>query len=227
MNKAELAPLIHHCALAPDATNEVIRAACILAIDSGCEALVVHGSSVKFASILTRGSGTLVDAVVGGFPLGRIATSVKAFEAAEAVRLGADELNVVMNVGAFLECSPDYLLKEVRDAVSAANGRTVKVTLETGYLTDQQKVKAALICADAGADAVVASTGFGPARATAADVAVLRQGLPTEIRVDAAGDIRTWSEAKSLLDAGVGRIYTPGTAELLADFGSSHETSSH
>ncbi|WP_028708759.1 deoxyribose-phosphate aldolase [Propionicicella superfundia] len=217
MITSEFAGLVDHAVLAPDVTNEGVRAAYRFTAEAGCGSLVVNGSNVKFASILARGTGVRVGAVVGGFPLGRVPTSVKAFEAAEAVRFGADELTVMMNIGAFLECSPDYLLKEVGDAVRIADGRTVKVTLETGYLTDQQKLRAALICADAGAGFVVTSTGFGPTAATPQDVALLRDGLPAEVEVEAAGDIRTWAEAKALLDAGAARLTTPSAAELLAD----------
>lgn len=218
MKRPELAAMIDHTMLAPDATNEVVRAACKVAVDSGCASIAVNGSNVKFASILTQGTGVLVDAAIGGFPLGRVPTSVKVFEAREAVKNGAGELDMIMNVGAFKECSPDYLLNEVREVVKVAEGRVVKVIIETCYLTDEQKVRAALICAEAGASFVKTSTGFGPAGATAQDVALLRKNLPADVLVKASGGIRSWSVAKAMIDAGAARLGTSAALAILQEF---------
>lgn len=216
MKKTELAAVVDHSILAPDATNEDVRRACDLAMEHGCRSVVVHGANVKFASVLVAGTPIKVSAVVGGFPLGRAATSVKEFEAIEAVRLGADELNMVMNIGAFFECSPDYLLKEVRDAVRAAQGRMVRIILETSYLTDQQRLRAALTCVDAGASMVVASTGFASTAVSPQEVAQLSEGLPDTLPVIAAGDFSTLAEVEALMGAGAAGVQTSRTADVLS-----------
>lgn len=218
MNRKEFAAMLDHTILKPDATKEDVRAACKVAMEAGCATIAVNGCDVKFASILTQDSATGVDVGFGGFPLGRVPTSVKIFEASEAVKNGATELDMIMNVGAFKECSPDYLLNEVSKIVEIADGRIVKVILETSLLSDTEKVKAAKICADAGADFVKTSTGFGSAGATPHDVALLRDCLPDHVKIKASGGIRSWADAKALIDAGADRLGTSATLKILAEF---------
>ncbi|MDR1386542.1 MAG: deoxyribose-phosphate aldolase [Propionibacteriaceae bacterium] len=221
MERSQPAGLIDHALLAPDATNESVRQAARVAIERGCAGLTLNGSNVKFGSILTKGSAVKVVAVVGGFPLGRTPIAVKAFEAARAVQDGADELDLMINLGAFKECSPDYLLKEVGEVVRAAQGRPVKAILETCYLTDQEKVRAGLLAGQAGAGWVVTSTGYGPGDATVADVALLRSQLPAALQIKAVGDLRTKQRAQALLEAGAARLGVTATAELLDDWAAS------
>ncbi|MDR1212544.1 MAG: deoxyribose-phosphate aldolase [Propionibacteriaceae bacterium] len=215
MERSQLAGLIDHAMLAPDATNEVVRQACRVAVDQGCAGLALNGSNIKFASILTKGSPVKVVAVIGGFPLGRTPIAVKAYEAGQAVKGGADELDLMINLGAFKECSPDYLLKEVGQVVQLAEGRPVKVILETCYLTDQEKVRAALLAGEAGASWVETSTGFGPGGATVADVALLRSQLPATVQIKASGGLRGLEQARSLWQAGAARLGCSATLQLL------------
>lgn len=206
MSSGEVTVQIDQAVIDADVTNEVLRQACTAAVENHRAGLAVNGCNVKFASILTEGTEVKVVAMVGGYPLGRLPIRVKTFEAAEAVRNGADELDVVVNIGAFKECSPDYPLREVRDAVRVAEGRPVKAVLETALLSDEQKVRLALICVDAGADYIGIATGFGPSAATVADVALLRGQLPPGVLIKATGRFQAWSEVKDLVDAGAGRI---------------------
>ncbi|MDR1079044.1 MAG: deoxyribose-phosphate aldolase [Propionibacteriaceae bacterium] len=217
MERSQLAGLIDHAMLAPDATNEVVRQACRVAIGQGCAGLALNGSNIKFGSILTKGSPVKVVAVVGGFPLGRTPIAVKVFEASQAVRDGADELDLMINLGAFKECSPDYLLKEVGQVVRVAEGRPVKAILETCYLTDPEKVRAAALAGQAGASWVRLATGYGPGGASAADVALLRSQLPPSLQIEAAG-VPGWERARGLLEAGAARLGVSATLELLDQF---------
>lgn len=215
MQDRAIAKATEHTILAPDATNEDIRAACALAIERGCGALAVNGSNVKFASILTNRTPIVVSAMIGGFPLGRVPIAIKTLEALEAIKLGAQELELMINIGAFKECSPDYLLREVRETVAAADGRLVKVILETGYLTDPLKIKAGLIAADAGANCISIGTGFGPVVDLVHDVELLRGCLPQHVGIKASGGIDTLETARELLAAGAARLGVTNTATIL------------
>lgn len=203
---AEIFGRVDYPVLGPDTTNEMVRTACTVAVDVGLGSVTVNGSKVKFASILTADTPVRVIAVVGGFPVGQVHTAVKPFEAALAVQQGAAEIDLMMNVGFFTECSPDYLLREVREVVAAAQGRPVNVVLETGYLSDSQKVKAAGIAADSGAHGVVTCSGFGPGGASVEDVVLLRESLPESVAVIAAGGVDSTEAAVALVAAGAARV---------------------
>lgn len=126
----------------------------------------------------------------------------KVFETEQAVLLGAGEIDMIMNVGAFKECAPDYLLKEVSEVVKAAKGLPVKVILETCYLTDAEKIKAAKICADAGASFVKSSTASAPRARRFTMWSFSARPVPDHVKVKASGGIRTWKDAKALIEAG-------------------------
>ena len=222
MTRQELAAMIDHTILKADATHEDVRKATQIAIDCGCKSIAINGSDTKFCSLLTAGTNTLVDTAIGDFPLGRVPITCKVFETEQAVLLGAGEIDMIMNVGAFKECAPDYLLKEVSEVVKAAKGLPVKVILETCYLTDAEKIKAAKICADAGASFVKTSTGFGTAGATVHDVELLRKAVPDHVKVKASGGIRTWKDAKALIEAGADRLGMSATVKVLEEFDPEH-----
>lgn len=216
MTPDELAARLDHPVLAPDTTNAVVRTAVAEAVAAGLGSVTVSGCKVKFASILAQGTGLRVRTVVGGFPLGQVPVAVKPFETAQAVELGAAEVDMMMNVGFFQECSPDYLLREVREVVAAAEGLPVNVVLETGYLSDAEKVKAAGVAVEVGASGLVTCTGFGPGQATVEDVALLRANVPAEVAVIAAGGVRTAAQATALLESGAAQVAVTDVAAVLA-----------
>lgn len=204
---ADLAAFIEHTQLAPSATADDIQRLCDEARRCGFFAVCVASSRVAWARECLRGSAVKVVAVVG-FPHGTALSEAKAREAEEAVRRGADELDMVANLGALREGDLEAFYDDIRRVIDAASGRPVKVILETAALTREEKVTGAVIARRAGAAFVKSSTGFGPGGATEADVRLLRRAVGPSVGVKAAGGIRTTSDALRMLRAGATRIGT-------------------
>ena len=203
----DVAKLIDHTLLKPDATQDQIAQLCYEARKYGFAAVCVNPTNVKLCSQLLQGSPVHVCAVVG-FPLGATPPEVKAFEAQQAIENGASEIDMVLNIGALK--SKDYTLVE-RDIGTVARtchagGAILKVIIEAALLTDEEKVIACQLAKAAGADYVKTSTGFGPGGATAHDVALMRRAVGPEIGVKAAGGIHTYEEAQAMVAAGATRI---------------------
>jgi deoxyribose-phosphate aldolase len=203
----EIARLIDHTLLKPEATREQVETLCREAREYGFASVCVNPCWVRLCAERLRGSQTRV-CTVAGFPLGATTPATKAFEAARAVAEGACEVDMVMNVGALK--SGDYRLveRDVAGVVAACSpaGALVKVILEAALLTDDEKVKACVIAKAAGADFVKTSTGFGPGGATAADVALMRRVVGPEMGVKAAGGVRDLKSAQAMIEAGADRI---------------------
>jgi deoxyribose-phosphate aldolase len=204
---SDIARLIDHTLLKPDATRAQVEALCREAREHGFATVCVNPAWVELCAELLRGSSTRVCTVVG-FPLGATLPEVKAFEAARVVGQGACEVDMVINVGALK--SGDYRLVE-RDIAgvvekSHAGGALVKVIIEAALLDDDEKVRACVLAKAAGADFVKTSTGFGPGGATAADVALMRRVVGPEMGVKAAGGVRDLQSAQQLIAAGADRI---------------------
>lgn len=213
-----LARLMDHTLLKPNATREDIERLCEEAIRCSFAAACVNPFWTSLVGERLRGSSVRVATVVG-FPLGATRSDAKRAEAESALLAGAEEIDMVMNVGAL--CSGDHILVQndlrgVIEICHAASAR-VKVILETSYLTDQQKVIACRLAEEAGADYVKTSTGFGPGGANEADVRLLRGTLGPEVGVKAAGGIRTLDEALGLLRAGASRLGTSASVAILAE----------
>ncbi len=203
----DVAKLIDHTLLKPDATQDQIAQLCYEARKYGFAAVCVNPTNVKLCSQLLQGSPVHVCAVVG-FPLGATPPEVKAFEAQQAIENGASEIDMVLNIGALK--SKDYTLVE-RDIGTVARtchagGAILKVIIEAALLSDEEKVIACQLAKAAGADYVKTSTGFGPGGATAHDVALMRRAVGPEIGVKAAGGIHTYEEAQAMVAAGATRI---------------------
>lgn len=203
----ELAGLIDHTALKPEAKRSKIRQLCEEALVYRFAAVCVNPVHVEYASQLLADSSVKVCCVIG-FPLGATLSSVKAYEAREAVRRGAQEVDMVMNVGALREENYDLVRSDIEAVVSAADGALVKVILETGLLTDDEKRQACLLAREAGAAFVKTSTGFGPMGATPHDVKLMRETVGSSMGVKAAGGIRTFKDALRLIKAGANRLGT-------------------
>ncbi|MDF2726283.1 MAG: deoxyribose-phosphate aldolase [Paenibacillus sp.] len=211
----ELAQTIDHTLLKPDATAEAIAKLCAEAREFGFYSVCVNSAWVSAAARALAGSDVRVCAVVG-FPLGASLTSAKAFEAAQAAELGAAEIDMVMNVGAFLSGDLETVERDISEVVKAVQGKAlVKVILETGLLTDEQKRTACRLAEQAGAAFVKTSTGFGPGGATVDDVRLMRAAVSPHVRVKASGGVRDAATAKAMLEAGASRLGTSSGAAIV------------
>jgi deoxyribose-phosphate aldolase len=173
----------------------------------------VNPTHVRFARGQLGNTPVKLITVVG-FPLGANTQTVKIYEAADAVARGADEIDMVMNVSAFLHGYYDFTGKEISEIAKAADGRPVKVIIETGLLTDEQKGRAAVIAVSAGAAFVKTSTGFFGG-ATEKDIRLIRETVGDRARVKAAGGIRGYERAISLIEAGANRIGTSTAGAIM------------
>jgi len=211
-----LAHTIDHTLLKPDATQDQIAQLCFEARKFGFASVCVNPGHVKLCADLLKGSGVPVCATIG-FPLGATPTDVKVFEAQQALRDGAGELDMVINVGAVK--SRDYEL--VRGDIAAvarachAGNAILKVIIEAAFLTDEEKVIACQLAKVAGADFVKTSTGFGPSGATPEDVALMRRVVGPSMGVKAAGGIRTYADAQKMIAAGASRIGASASVKII------------
>lgn len=199
----QLEQYIDYTNLKPDATRADIEELCKIAKERGYANVCVNGAYVALCRQLLRGSGVGVACVVG-FPLGASTTEVKAFEAAKAVEDGADEIDMVMAVGALKDGDLDYVAKDIA-AVKHACGVTLKVIIEECLLTDEQIAEAAKICVRSGADIVKTSTGFSKAGATLHAIEIIKANCG-DLGIKAAGGIRDAETARAFIEAGATRI---------------------
>lgn len=214
----ELASRIDHSVLKPNSSERDVVEACVLARRERIASVVVKPFYVTRTRKLLEGTDVAVATVIG-FPHGGQPPEVKVATATNALHDGANELDMVVNIGALLDDDYQTIEREVASVVGLAhaNEATVKVILETGYLDDAHKAIAARIAAACGADFVKTSTGFGPEGATVEDVRLLRQVVGEHVGVKAAGGIRTLDDALLLISAGADRLGTSATAEILAE----------
>lgn len=199
----QLEQYIDYTNLKPDATRADIEELCKIAKERGYANVCVNGAYVALCRQLLRGSGVGVACVVG-FPLGASTTEVKAFEAAKAVEDGADEIDMVMAVGALKDGDFDYVANDIA-AVKHACGVTLKVIIEECLLTDEQIAEAAKICVRSGADIVKTSTGFSKAGATLHAIEIIKANCG-DLGIKAAGGIRDAETARAFIEAGATRI---------------------
>ncbi len=205
MKKAAIAAMIDHTILKATATRDQIDTLCDEANEYRFASVCVNPCYVRQAAERLRGAGVKVCTVVG-FPLGACTPEAKAFETLDAVRNGAEEIDMVINIGALNSGDEALIEDEIRAVVEAACGNTVKVIIETCYLTDDEKVAAVRAAARAGADFVKTSTGFGTGGATSQDVALMKRNIPAGMRVKASGGIRSYEDAVAMVEAGADRI---------------------
>jgi deoxyribose-phosphate aldolase len=216
MNAAELARHLEHSVLAPQSTEDDVAEGARVALRWQVRSLVVKPAFVAVAARALAGSGVRTVAVVG-FPHGGETTETKVTEAREAIAAGADEIDMVINIGALRRRDTGVVLNEIRRVVEAAGRHPVKVIIETAYLTQAEKRLACRLAARAGAAYVKTSTGFGPKGATAADVALMRRIVPRSVGVKASGGIRTYIDALALIRAGADLLGTSQTDAILRE----------
>lgn len=211
------ASYIDHTLLKPDATSGQIRQLCEEAVEYGFAAVCIPPVYVPLASELLYGSG-VATATVAGFPLGYATASSKAFEAAEAVRGGAAEIDMVIHLGAALDGRLEYIEEEIRRVVEASAGAAVKVILECSALDDRLKRGLTERVVAAGAAFVKTSTGFGAGGATVADVRLLAEAAAGRIGVKAAGGVRDLATFRDLLAAGATRVGTSAGIRIMEEW---------
>jgi len=211
-----LAALIDHTLLKPEATRDDIRRLCQEARRHGFASVCVNPFWVSLAAAELKASPVKVCTVVG-FPLGASVTAVKVAEAGAALRDGAHELDMVINIGALRSGDQETVLADIRAVAQAAHsaGAILKTILETALLDDNQKVIACTLARLAGADFVKTSTGFGPGGATAQDVALMRLTVGPGLGVKASGGIRSLEDLKSMVAAGATRIGASASVKIL------------
>jgi deoxyribose-phosphate aldolase len=199
--------MIDHTLLKPDATKDQVAQLCYEAKKHSFASVCVNPSYVKLCADLLKDSDVLVCTVIG-FPLGATSTESKAFEAQKAIRDGATEVDMVINVGALKSRDYERVVRDIAAVARAvhAGGAILKVIIEAALLTDEEKVAACQLAKVARANFVKTSTGFGPGGATAEDVALMRRVVGPGMGVKASGGIRSYEDAKKMIAAGASRI---------------------
>jgi len=213
-----IAALIDHTLLRPEASRSEIENLCNEAVRFGFATVCVNAWYVPLAVEQTRGSSVKVCTVVG-FPLGATLTTVKIHEAEEAIKLGAQEIDVVQNIGALKSGQEEQVEADLRGVVEASHrgGALCKVILETALLSTEEKMRSARLAKRAGADFVKTSTGFSTAGATAEDIALLRSVVGTAMGIKAAGGIRSLEDFERMVRAGATRIGTSAGIKILTE----------
>ena len=210
LTKEQLAKLIDHTLLKPDATKDDVKRLCEEAKKYGFWSVCVNPTYVSLATDILGDSDVKVCSVVG-FPLGANTPEVKALEAERAVDDGASEIDMVINVGALKSRDYESVKEDIRKVVESAKARkdtVVKVIIEAGLLTEDEKVLACRLVKESGADFVKTSTGFNAPGATVNDVKLMRSAVGSDFGVKASGGIRTYRDAAKLVEAGANRIGT-------------------
>ena len=205
MDKKTIAAMIDHTLLKPEATPAQIEKLCAEAAEYHFASVCVNPVYIPLAARLLKGTGVKVCCVVG-FPLGAIAPEQKAAEAASCAAMGAEELDMVIHVGAAKAGDWALVQRDIEGVVKAAAGHTVKVIIENCLLTDEEKVKACEAAKAAGAHFVKTSTGFSTGGATTHDIALMRKTVGPEMGVKASGGIRDYETAMAMIEAGANRI---------------------
>ena len=200
--------MIDHTLLKANTTKEQIIKLCEEAKQCGFASVCVNPTWVALAAELLEGTGVKVCTVIG-FPLGANAPETKVFETKDAINKGANEVDMVINIGALKDGNDELVERDIRAVVEAAEGKAlVKVIIETCLLTEEEKVRACQLAVKAGADFVKTSTGFSTGGATVEDVALMRKTVGDKVGVKASGGVRNVDDAKAMITAGATRIGT-------------------
>ena len=199
--------LIDHTLLKADATKAEVTQVLAEALKYDFASVCIQPCHVSYAAQYLKGSDVKVCTVIG-FPLGANTSAVKAFETADAIKNGADEIDMVINIGALKDGQDETVLNDIVAVVQAAQNKTVKVILETCLLSEEEIVKACQLCMQAKADFVKTSTGFSTGGATIENVRIMKAAIDDTMQVKAAGGIRTYEDLIKMVEAGASRIGT-------------------
>ncbi|UCD37274.1 MAG: deoxyribose-phosphate aldolase [Fidelibacterota bacterium] len=214
--KPDMAGQIDHTLLKPDATEEDIRNLCREAEQYGFASVCVNPVWVELCRELLADSNVMVATVIG-FPLGALPAEAKGAETAQAVADGAHELDMVMNIGFLKSGRYSEVEADIRTVVHAADGRPVKVIIETALLSDEEKVKACILAQRAGAQFVKTSTGFSKGGATIHDITLMHHVVGSGMGVKASGGIKSGADARKMLAAGASRIGASASIAIVTD----------
>jgi len=217
ITKKQLAGMIDHTLLRPNATLDELKKLCEEATEYGFKAVCINPIFVADAVSLLKGKDVLVCSVVG-FPFGTHSSEIKAKETAEVIERGAREVDMVIWVGALKDKREQDVVKDIRTVVDAAQGYPVKVILETCYLTEEEKIRACRLVMEAGGAFVKTSTGFASGGATIEDVRLMRNTVGKDFGVKAAGGIRTLEDALKMIEAGANRLGTSSSVAIIQRF---------
>ena len=215
MDKKEMAKYLDDTLLKADATPEQIVKICEEAKTYGCASVCVNSSYVPLVAKELSGSEVKTRCVIG-FPLGACTSESKAAETADSIEKGANEVDMVIQIGRAKAGEWDYVKSDIEAVVKAAAGKAiVKVIIETCLLTDEEKIKACQIAKEAGADFVKTSTGFSTGGATVEDIRLMRETVGKDMGVKASGGVRDFEKVQAMIDAGATRIGTSSAAGIL------------
>ena len=217
MEVKDIAKYIDHTLLKQNTTQKDIIKLCTEAKTYGFKAVCVNPCYVSLAKKELEGSGVLVCTVIG-FPFGANKTEVKAYEAKLAVEDGADEVDMVINVGMLKDYRFDYIVNEIKAVIEASKHAVVKVIAETGVLTDDEKELVTRATASAGADYIKTCTGYGGGVATISDIKLIKKVAGDKVKIKASGGIRNLDKAMALIEYGAERIGTSSSIEIINQF---------
>ncbi|HHX69740.1 MAG: deoxyribose-phosphate aldolase [Miniphocaeibacter sp.] len=213
----EINKYIDHTLLKPDATIEQIKKLCYEAKEYDFKSVCVNGYYARTVTELLQGSDVRTCVVVG-FPLGASISEIKALEAERAIEDGASEIDMVINISALKNKDYDYVQRDIEKVLEATDDAAIlKVIIETGLLTEEEKIKACEIALKSGADFVKTSTGFGNGGATVEDVALMKKVVGNKAEVKASGGIRTKEDALKMIEAGATRIGASNGVKIVSD----------
>ncbi len=215
MDKLKLAGFIDHTALKPTTTTTEIKKLCAEAREFSFHTVCVNACYIKLCREELKGTAVKTITVVG-FPLGATLTAAKVAETKLAIEAGAQEIDMVINVGALKSGDTILVKNDIAEIVKASGNVPVKVIIETCFLTDEEKVTACKLAKEAGAAFVKTSTGFGSGGATVDDIKLMRQTVGKEMGVKASGGIRTLADALVLIEAGASRLGTSNSVAIVS-----------
>lgn len=213
MELKEILSKVDHTVLGQASTWNDIKALCDDGIKYGCASVCIPPSFVKRAKEYV--GDKLKICTVIGFPNGYNTTAVKCFETTEAVREGADEIDMVINIGALKDKQYDFLLNEIKAVKKSCGGKLLKVIIETCLLTEEEKIKMCEIVSDSGADYIKTSTGFSTGGATREDIALFAANVKPHLKIKAAGGIASLKDAEDMLALGASRLGTSRIVKIV------------
>ena len=210
-----IASMIDHTILKPEATKEEVKILCNEAIEYKFAAVCVNPCHVSFCKAMLKGTDVKVATVIG-FPLGANTTEVKVFETRDAIKNGADEIDMVINIGALKDKDYKIVKREIEEVVKAANGKVkVKVIIEISLLNREEKIKASELAMEAKADFVKTSTGFSTGGATLEDVALMKSVVGDNLEIKSSGGVRSLETAKAMIEMGATRLGTSSGVKII------------
>ncbi len=214
MNNKDIFRYVDHTKLSATATSDEILTLCCEAVKYGTASVCIPPCYIELAK---KEYPSLNICTVIGFPLGYCTTETKVFETKDAVAKGADEIDMVINVGMVKNKQYDKVLEEIKAVKEACGGKLLKVIIEACYLTDDEKVMLCKLVTEAKAEYIKTSTGFGTSGATAEDIAIFKENIGENVKMKAAGGIRTKEDMEKFIELGCSRIGTSGAVKALSD----------